>query len=157
MSTCRRCNSKVYPSSTEGYKYQCFDCDEDLLSFEVNETEEVYMKLTPKQIVEVLHDRGIVNNTNDPEMLTPILREYLQRNGSEVYHVSRGLIDLGGGDSVMMKNYYIVTEEDTLEDVIQNLNGGYAFAFVYNEDWSIEEYGSVGAFIDEEGYIHRPW
>jgi hypothetical protein len=114
------------------------------------------MELTPKQIVEVLHDRGIVNNTNDPEMLTPELREYLQRNGSEVYHVSRGLIDLGG-EYVMMKNYYIVTSEDTLEDVIQNLNGGYAFAFVHNENWGIEEYGSVGAFISENGYIHRPW
>ena len=32
---CRRCGSPVYESDISGYSYQCFQCDEDLYSFEV--------------------------------------------------------------------------------------------------------------------------
>ena len=33
---CPRCGGPVYPSDIPEYTYQCFDCDEDFYSFEVN-------------------------------------------------------------------------------------------------------------------------
>ena len=33
---CPRCGCPVYPSDIPEYNYQCFDCDEDFYSFEVN-------------------------------------------------------------------------------------------------------------------------
>lgn len=32
---CRRCGNPVYESDNPEYRYQCFQCDEDLYSFEV--------------------------------------------------------------------------------------------------------------------------
>lgn len=32
--TCFRCGSPLFPSFIEGYKYQCFTCDEDFYGFE---------------------------------------------------------------------------------------------------------------------------
>jgi len=32
---CNRCGCRVWKSSNPEYKYQCFNCDEDLYSFEV--------------------------------------------------------------------------------------------------------------------------
>lgn len=32
---CRKCGGKVYESDNPEYSYQCFNCDEDLYSFEV--------------------------------------------------------------------------------------------------------------------------
>lgn len=50
---CNRCNSKVEKSDLKEYSYQCFDCDEDLYTFEtyVNKekvevkSEYVYVKM----------------------------------------------------------------------------------------------------------------
>ena len=38
---CRRCGHPVYESNLkeQGYKYQCFDCDEDMFVFEVEQEE----------------------------------------------------------------------------------------------------------------------
>ena len=36
---CRRCGCKVEKSDNPEYKYQCFNCDEDLYGFEVRERE----------------------------------------------------------------------------------------------------------------------
>lgn len=32
--TCFRCGAPLFPSLLPGYKYQCFECDEDFYSFE---------------------------------------------------------------------------------------------------------------------------
>lgn len=40
---CRRCKMPVYQSDIEGYVYQCFTCDEDLVSFEVEEQSGLYL------------------------------------------------------------------------------------------------------------------
>lgn len=40
---CRRCGSPVYESDIPEYSYQCFQCDEDLYSFEVEEQDAHYM------------------------------------------------------------------------------------------------------------------
>jgi len=37
---CRRCRGPVYPSELPQYAYQCFTCDEDLFSFEVEDVAE---------------------------------------------------------------------------------------------------------------------
>lgn len=34
IGTCFRCGSPLFPSQTEGYTCQCFNCDEDFFSFE---------------------------------------------------------------------------------------------------------------------------
>ena len=34
---CNRCGCRVYKSDNPEYKYQCYNCDEDLYSFEVSE------------------------------------------------------------------------------------------------------------------------
>jgi DNA-directed RNA polymerase subunit RPC12/RpoP len=42
---CRRCGHPVYKTdlAERGYSYQCFECDEDLFSFEVMEEEDYGM------------------------------------------------------------------------------------------------------------------
>ncbi len=40
---CRRCGSPVYESDTPGYSYQCFGCDENFYSFEVDEQDGLYL------------------------------------------------------------------------------------------------------------------
>ena len=34
---CNRCGCRVFPSDNPEYKYQCFNCDEDLYGIEVSE------------------------------------------------------------------------------------------------------------------------
>ena len=34
VGICKRCGSPLFYSFTEGYKYQCFNCDEDFFGFE---------------------------------------------------------------------------------------------------------------------------
>lgn len=34
VGICKRCGSPLFRSFTEGYKYQCFNCDEDFYGFE---------------------------------------------------------------------------------------------------------------------------
>ena len=34
IRVCRRCDFEVFPSETEGYSYQCYDHDEDLITAE---------------------------------------------------------------------------------------------------------------------------
>lgn len=40
---CRRCGSPVYDSDNPEYRYQCFGCDEDFYSFEVEEQDALYL------------------------------------------------------------------------------------------------------------------
>ena len=34
VRVCRRCRTQVAPSDNPRYKWQCFNCDEDLFNFE---------------------------------------------------------------------------------------------------------------------------
>lgn len=34
VGICKRCGSPLFRSFTEGYKYQCFNCEEDFFDFE---------------------------------------------------------------------------------------------------------------------------
>lgn len=40
---CRRCGGPVYESDSSEYRYQCFGCDEDFYSFEVEEQDALYL------------------------------------------------------------------------------------------------------------------
>ena len=40
---CRRCGRPVYDSDNPAYRYQCFGCDEDFYSFEVEEQDALYL------------------------------------------------------------------------------------------------------------------
>ena len=40
---CRRCGQPVYESANPKYVYQCFNCDEDLYSFEAEEQDALYL------------------------------------------------------------------------------------------------------------------
>ena len=40
---CRRCGRPVYDSDNPEYCYQCFHCDEDFYSFEVEEQDALYL------------------------------------------------------------------------------------------------------------------
>ena len=40
---CRRCGRPVYDSDNPEYRYQCFHCDEDFYSFEVEEQDALYL------------------------------------------------------------------------------------------------------------------
>ena len=40
---CRRCGRPVYPSDIPEYSYQCFHCDEDFYSIEVEEQDAFYL------------------------------------------------------------------------------------------------------------------
>ena len=37
LGECNRCNSPVYPTTTEGYMAYCPECDEDLYSIELEQ------------------------------------------------------------------------------------------------------------------------
>lgn len=55
---CRRCGSPVYESDNPEYRYQCFGCDEDFYSFEIDEQNALY--LPPVMVARPVH--GITIN-----------------------------------------------------------------------------------------------
>lgn len=50
VKRCNRCNQPVLRSQTDGYSYQCMNCDEDLYEFEVHDGE----CYTPDEYLELL-------------------------------------------------------------------------------------------------------
>lgn len=47
---CRRCGRPVYDSDNPEYCYQCFHCDEDFYSFEVEEQDALYVEADSEQM-----------------------------------------------------------------------------------------------------------
>ena len=56
---CRRCGGPVYASDIPEYSYQCFHCDEDFYSVEVEEQDALY--LPPVMVARPVH--GITINS----------------------------------------------------------------------------------------------
>ena len=59
---CRRCGRPVYDSDNPEYCYQCFHCDEDFYSFEVEEQDALYFSKSARgggvSFMPRLHLRG---------------------------------------------------------------------------------------------------
>lgn len=52
LMKCNRCGEPVLKSSTDGYTYQCLNCDEDLFSFEASPLK----AMTPTQLATLIQN-----------------------------------------------------------------------------------------------------
>ena len=110
---CRRCGGPVYKSDLPKYVYQCFTCDEDFYSFEV---EPQGNRLPPHVIVARRVD-GITLNT-DLELLLgdsgqPII--FADQSEAEAF-----LLEHGVDAEEMAHMYFVEVPEDT-ENFIESI------------------------------------
>ena len=82
---CRKCGCKVYRSSNPEYKYQCYNCDEDLYGFEVRRRG----KNEPPKPVRVAYEAGdgleyLTNKYNES-------RVFVNQTEAELQLISEGI------------------------------------------------------------------
>jgi len=111
---CRRCGGSVYKSDLPEYAYQCFTCDEDFYSFEV----ELQGDRPPSRIIVARRVDGITLNT-DLELLLdddgkPII--FADQTEAETF-----LLEHGVDAEEMTHMYFVEVPEDTerfLEEIM---------------------------------------